>query len=412
MMMRRTSDQMNDIFDADDTIVIREPSPVVSRRSSAPVQPQLTTILPPARHEEPKNHITSPVIDLDAALGPFGSEEKFGPDVGSRRPAARIAKLHSSERRGIADAFGTVHRRAESAPQMEHFDRGTFGVRHMDSNASLVGDVFDEEEEDNYLAGEETEDGSVASLHKSELHEAPSATRAASEKPLAEASGKRSGSVEGLGLSMTRPAPDAVMIVDSDDNIGPDANRASNSTIEAPVMSEDDFLKRPASYPMSFAYPTPQSHYASSTEGRTANNSVISSPDADHLSFDHQPRFNRHLGEPSPDMSLRASNDDLPSLTDSISTGAVPRFSSSANTRSSVEQRSASISGPVPPKPSNAWKRASLASLNRLIPGSSNGSRLKFETTPDLAEEEKTKKKGNRISKLMNFWRSKEKPDQ
>jgi hypothetical protein len=201
------------------------------------------------------------------------------------------------------------------------------------------------------------------------------------------------------------------MIVDADDNVGFDAARASNSTIGAPILTDNDLLKRPVSSPMSFTYAATQTHYASSTEGRTATNSLLSSPDADHISFDHQPRFNRFLSEPSPDISLRASNDDLPSLTDSISTGAVPRISSSANTCSSMEQPSASGSVPVISKSTNAWKRASLASLNRLIPGSSNGSRLKFETTPDPAEGEKLKKKVNRISNLMHFWRSKEKAE-
>jgi hypothetical protein len=51
-----------------------------------------------------------------------------------------------------------------------------------------------------------------------------------------------------------------------------------------------------------------------------------------------------------------------------------------------------------------------LASLNRLIPGSSHGSKLKFETVPDAAAlDEKSRKKTNRLSKLMLFWRSKEK---
>jgi len=62
---------------------------------------------------------------------------------------------------------------------------------------------------------------------------------------------------------------------------------------------------------------------------------------------------------------------------------------------------------PGSPKPYEGWKRNSLASLNRLIPGSAHGSKLKFEAvvTPN---EEKTKKKPSRISKLMRFWRSKE----
>jgi len=219
---------------------------------------------------------------------------------------------------------------------------------------------------------------------------------------------------DGLDLSMHDSSGDGVIIVDSEEDIARiDANRSSNSTISAPVFQEFEPTKRPMSSPMAFAYPAPQSHYASSTDGRTTSASMVSSPDADHLSFDTIPRPSRLLGEPCPDMVLRVSNDDLPSLSDSVSSGAIPRFSSSAGTRSSVEQRSASMIVPSTSRRSEnqqAWKRSSLASLNRLIPGSSHGSKLKFETVPDAAAmEEKSRKKTNRLSKLMHFWRSKEK---
>jgi hypothetical protein len=202
------------------------------------------------------------------------------------------------------------------------------------------------------------------------------------------------------------------MIVDTEDDVADvDANRSSNSTIEAPVYHAFEEQKRPMTSPMPFSYPAPQSHYASSTDGRTTSASMVSSPDADHVSFDTIPRSSRLLCEPSPDMVLRASIDDLPSLSDSVSSGAVPRFSSSAGTRSSTDQRSASMIVPSTSKSHNsqAWKRSSLASLNRLIPGSSHGSKLKFETVPDTTAEEKGRKKTHRLSKLINFWRSKDK---
>ena len=144
-----------------------------------------------------------------------------------------------------------------------------------------------------------------------------------------------------------------------------------------------------------------------------AISSMISSPDADYLSFDNLSPPTRSHGEISPDFVLRASNDDLPSLSDSISSGALPRFSSSAGTRSSIEHRSASMIVPSTSRSNNqqAWKRASLASLNRLIPGSSNGSKLKFETVQDPpTTDEKAKRRSHRISKLL-FWRSKEKDE-
>ena len=391
-LTRTPNDQLNDIFDADDTIVLREPSPVAPK---ARASLQDLASLQSWEANLPEEAVTSPIIDLDAALGPFGSEEKFTCDNTVKQPP-KLAKLHSSERRRPVDAFGTVHRRTESAPVVSVVNRNTFGLHHIGSNASLSDNVFDEEEEDNFLAG------------KNAVQRPSTTAPSSTSLPRAIAT---TNPTDGLGLSMQTNSGDGVIIVDSEDDItGADANRSSNSTIEAPVFHEYVSQKRPMSSPMALAYPAPQSHYASSTDGRTTSASMVSSPDADHLSFDTIPRPSRLLGEPSPDMVLMASNDDLPSLSDSISTSAVPRFSSSAGTRSSVEQRSASMIVPSTSKRSDnqqAWKRSSLASLNRLIPGSSNGSKLKFESVPDDgATDEKSRKKTNRLSKLM-FWRSK-----
>ncbi|KIX05443.1 uncharacterized protein Z518_06315 [Rhinocladiella mackenziei CBS 650.93] len=412
-LTRLPSDKLNEIFDADDTIVIRNPSPV-STRVRAPVQNVAPAPTWTTGHLE--EQITSPVLDLDAALGPFGSEEKLGHDgtVGTG-PSSRLAKLHSSERRGNVDAFGTVHRRTESAPIMPAVNRSAFSVHRIGSNASLAEDVFDEEEEDNFLAEENANTaGQGASMDDhSNLSSKNSgdATNSATQVGLSTPDSK---TAEGLGLPIGNESGDGVIIVDAEEDITRVDARSSNSTIEAPVFPDLEGEKRPMSSPMAFAYPTPQSHYASSTEGRTTSASMMSSPDADHVSFDTLSRPNRFLGEPSPEFVLRASNDDLPSLSDSISSGALPRFSSSAGTRSSVEQRSASMIVPSTSRSNNqqAWKRASLASLNRLIPGSSNGSKLKFETVPDTAViDEKSRRKTNRISKLVHFWRSKEKAE-
>lgn len=405
VLSRRPSDRLNEIFDADDTIVLREPSPVTTRiRPRTQPLPALQTFSSSPSSEP----IMSPVLDLDAALGPFGSEEKFNQDSHNKQVhASRIAKLHSSERRGTSDAFGSVHRRTESAPTMPAINRATFGVHRMGSNPSLSEDVFDEEEEDKLLAEENANALSSGKLVR--IHSRPKKLVTSSSEPTSVTPTSRSG--EGLGLSMDN---DDVIIVDAEEEIGRVAcARSSDSTIEAPVFSEMASLKRPASSPMTFAYPAPQSQYASSTEGRTTSASMISSPDADHISFDNLSPPSRSHAELSPDFVLRASNDDLPSLSDSISSGALPRFSSSAGTRSSIEHRSASMIVPSTSRSNNqqAWKRASLASLNRLIPGSSHGSKLKFETVPDISViDDKTKRRSHRISKLL-FWRSKDKDE-
>ena len=402
MLSRRASDQFNDIFDSNNTVVLHD-APLVTEHASSD-EAKVRTATDASTPSYLDSGVSSPMIDLDAALGPFGSEEKLTNETAGR-PPSRFAKLHSSGR-GTSDAFG-IHRRTESAPQMAPINRSAFGMHRLDSKTSITEDVFDEEEEDNFLA-EESHDGRppAFSTDSAEL----TASRALDDHQDHLSALDNTGRTnEGLGLSSTPQGDDSVLIVDSDNDLVVDAARASNSTIEAPLLSGTNTSKDLLPPSLEFAYPAPQTHYSSSTEGQTATNSLISSPEPDHISFDQSLRSDRYMGERSPDFPIRASNDDLPSLTDSISTAAVPRFSSSANTRSSVEQRSASVPDPIAEKPSNAWKRASLASLNRLIPGSSNGSRLKFETIADPSDDEKARKKGNRISKLMHFWRSKEK---
>lgn len=390
-LVRRASDRINDIFDADDTVIIREPSPIAQRS-----RPRPKTAVPSfPSYGPPDNDVASPVLDLDAALSPF--DDLAPGDTPTRKAAARIAKLHSSERRGNVDAFGSFHKRSESAPSMQSVNRPSFNMQRIGSNSSL-NEVFDEEEEDNFLA-DQSATSDAESMRKSSNPSHTEARPSPSTYP-----------VDGLGLQVRDESSDRVMIADPDDDVAQAEQRSSKSTIEAPTYNE--FMKRPVSSPMIFSYPAPQSHYASSTEGgRTTSASMISSPDPEHITFDNFPRANRLLGESNPDFVLRASNEDLSSLSDSLSSGAVPRISSSANTRSSVEQRSASMCVPATSKsPNPAWKRASLASLNRLIPGSANGSKLKFETVPDVQPtDEKVKRRSNRISRLMTFWRTKEK---
>ncbi|RMZ80015.1 hypothetical protein DV738_g3059, partial [Chaetothyriales sp. CBS 135597] len=398
-LQRRTSDKINKIFDQDDTVVLREPSPVSQRSAPRPVT---AYAVPSATFSSPQTEDSeAATLDLDAALS-FGDDNGLH-DLSGRSGTSRYAKLHSSERRSL-DAFGVLHKRAESAPLMQPVNRSLFNMQRMGSNSSIRDEVFDEEEEDFFLAhksnGESESDTGRSSSTK--MEQAVPADGGLSDA-LAEG-------VDGLGLSVgAAPVSDAVVIVDPDDEITAAEQRSSKSTIEAPVPS-DQFIKRPATSPMIFPYSEPRSTYASSTEGRTTSASMISSPDADHISFDNLPRTARYLTEPSSEYILKTSNEDLPSLSDSISSGVIPRFSSSANTASSIEQRSASVCVPSTSRSQSLpWKRASLASLNRLIPGSANGSKLKFEATPYPAQEEKAKKKTNRLSKLMNFWRSKEK---
>ena len=383
-LLKQDSDKLNDIFDEDNTVVLREDSPV-SARKQAPIRQPLSLQLP----QSSANDFISPVIDLDAALDPFTDDRRHSDD-NARSTTAKIAKLHSSERRAVVDAFGVSHRRTESAPALSPVNRSAlFGMRHHGSNASLSEEVFDEQEEDNFLAHEE-EIKSHSALQSSEsVNKQPS--------PVVEG---------GLGLSSALRRADDVVIVDLDLDAESEDIRSSKSTIEAPAMLVNEMPKRPATSPMTFAYSSPQLHYASSTEGRTTSVSLISSPDPDHVSFESGSRP-RRFGELNPD-SVRPSTDDVPSLSDGASSNV--RASCSGNVRPSLEQRSHSMFTPGTSRVQEGWKRSSLASFHRLIPSSSHGSRQRLEGLPSDAEE-KTKKKPNRISRLMHFWRSKEAGD-
>ena len=408
---RSFSNKVTDVvFDDDHTVVITNS---LSAEQDNPRGPPLPTHVrphsPPSGYQDDfDDRLTNSVIDLDAALGTSGSEEKL-PQSGF---AAARTRMHSSMSRGVPDAFGVIHRRAESAPQMPPVDRSTFGMPRLSNNANVAEDVFDEEEEDEFLAGEgKPRAESDPTLGQGAVQGAKSPTSSGSSDAVRDNSAspsRRPGS-----LTISTDVLDGVEIVDAEEDISRETARSSESTLSAPTISEPE-VKQSAPSTLSLAYPAPQASYASSGEGRSAPSSAISSPDADHVNFDHYPRFARHKGEASPDPGVRSSTEDVPSLCDSVSTGNAPRFSSGAATRSSADQHSDLFPAPSTgrnSKPQQAWKRASLASLNRLIPGSSHSekSRLRFEEPAEDQQEERARRKGNRISRLMNFWRSKEK---
>ena len=164
--------------------------------------------------------------------------------------------------------------------------------------------------------------------------------------------------------------------------------------------------------------------------------STVSSPDFGSTSFD-VPRSDTarssitdrttltsfRNGNPS---SYRGSVDDVPSLTSAAScntsmTGEKPIWSrisgQSAGPAASVgEHRNCSTPLLTPShqhnRPATASKRASLASLSKLMGGNSHGERSKLDIEHRPVSQEgkdgKEKKRGKRLSKLMNFFKSKE----
>jgi len=225
--------------------------------------------------------------------------------------------------------------------------------------------------------------------------------------------------------SATNNSPDiatAMDIVDPSDEprFSVTTKSSDESTITPKLTIESE---RRHSLPISSCYNSPRLSQYLETPGTPSS---ISSPDFAHTSFD-VPRLHTatsSITDRTTWSGSRAggagqgstySTEDVPSLTSSASTmisSYPPRLSSGAATQSSGE-RSASFSGAVPPRtrPVSAGKRASLASLSRLV-SSSYGERSKLSTEYRAQSDEADKadkKKGNRISRLMRFWKSKEK---
>ncbi|KAL8704996.1 MAG: hypothetical protein Q9201_001893 [Fulgogasparrea decipioides] len=387
----------------------------------------------------------SPVLDLDAALGPLNSgssSPSFEEVTGYRSTPAR-RRLHSSGVTGGFDGPGMhYHRRAESAPEMAPVNRQIFGFSRLGSNSAMA-DVFEEEEEDEAVNQEQDSESrrptamgkekdvpahglGVAIVDTGHLTESP-LRRVSKPRTLgtSDSEDNRFRLQTSATASVTPTAvpndQETVDIVNADEEPRATmATKSSNGSTATPALASDPFSVRPASAPMQFMLPTPSPAFATPE----IYSSALSTPDFSQSSFEG-PRLHTASSSITDRGTLssfrgehcfdvRPSVDDVPSLTSSASTmtsAHPPRISSSAPTRTSTD-RPSSLSGVAIPRaqPGNASKRSSLASLSRLVGGSHGGkSKLSTEerTQPD-DKEKNEKKKGHRISRLMRFWKSKE----
>ncbi len=358
------------------------------------------------------------MLDIDAALGSLetpSSGPAFEDVVGAGTSTKR--RMHSS---GVTGGFAGpgmhYHRRAESAPELDTIDRSRFGFPRLGSDPAMAIEEEEEEEEADEEAGNAatTQTGlGVNIVEAASTYDEPiqrRRRRTKLETPLKTGSPQQRyaedfGSIEIVGAD---EEPRFSVVTKSSDE----------STI-TPTLSHDPLETRPASAPFDLVMPTPALTFRTSETP-----SVVSSPDFNQTSFD-VPRIHtanssitdratlnsNRTGENC--MGVHSSVDDVPSLTSSASTMSArqPRVSSSTNTFSSAE-RSSSLSAAVPARtrPVSAGKRASLASLTRLVGSSYNRSKLNIEmSAPPDSDEPTEKKKGHRMSRLMKFWKSKEK---
>lgn len=435
-------------FDEDTTCVIHTPLEEASQPTQ--IQTDYISWKPRQPSTDLDSDALSPMLDLDAALGPFNT-----PTLGQEPNSLHPARFPSARRRmyvsvaaGGFGGFGTDyrHRRAESAPELPPT---RFRLPRLNSNSTMA-DVFEEEEEEDderldtspstltasSELGLRAADGVLGlgvQIADSDLSDPETSSRrglkrkgsglSEGERRQNSNSVKQQKSAGSLKSEIIREECSPLDIVQADEE--PRASvitKSSDETIVEPTISNNPRFYLPASTPVELGLSRPGFYFVTPE----TPSSVVSSPDFSGNSFD-VPRLgtatssitdratigSSRAGEMGQD--FRVSVDDVPSLTSSASTmisaNLAPRFGINAETRLSAE-RPCSISAEVPARTRPfAGKRSSFASLSRLVGGSSGErSKLSIEERAQSDSVEKAdRKKGSRIGRLMHFWKSKNK---
>jgi hypothetical protein len=421
-------------FDEDNTVTII---------NETAQQPTLQIDTMALSHTTPAD-VVSPVIDLDAALSPFNTQfNQIG--RGSRQVRSRRS-MHSASLTSGAFNLASQHRRTESAPELVPFEQ-----RNASSFApSVMPDVFEEEDEE--LAAEEESkltdsplsESSVdeekevegveesTDIHVVEVDDAiissgpwPSvagfgSTRRKKSEGLSIDTGSRPGSMVLDSLEITQSTATirqpvvAVEVVEAEENTR--AIKSSDEPIATP-LSESKAAVQP---PLRYSIPLPAQQIMTPD---TVSDSSMYSPffSPSQVSFDG-PRLDTgassltdgqsfSFGEPGPE--LRVSVDDVPSLSSSRSTMTSPAVNSGLPGSSAGRSPSMYSMHSTATAEFTSQKRGSIASLSRLVAAGFERSKLSIETRPMTSQDNitmtpKKVKQRHRLSKLMQFWRSKE----
>ena len=417
------------------TVLVTEPhSPDHSPDHSATFQPL------PAQEDD----ASYPMIDLDAALGPFNTPSARDPQWEAAQNAGTPPKRQLHSAAGMRNFTGPgmhYHRRAESAPALAPFEPGRFGI-HRFGSSSTMADVFEEDEEDEgaeasseksgiktrKASADSSEDSSdydttptqerdigvpasldtspVSSVKRkgsgSSLDMQPPGTRVRTETSTGSFHGGLVGE-DDFGPYRLRRDTNFSGISDASDSPAPSPRTLVSKSL-APVDMNSVNLPAPSMAPVSpfstnhsSSFPSPRSPMSYDAQRISTAPSSI----ADENNFQ-----SLLMGEPGPEV-VRMSF-EVPSLTSTNST----------MTRDSVfmppvrprnmpfhDQRPASFT-------SSAFgrRRSSLAGLSRLI-SSAHGerSKLSVEVSCDDEPEKKSRtSKTKRFSRIMQFWKPKE----
>jgi hypothetical protein len=413
-------------FDDDTTVTI------VSPTENEVVLPKIDTNYAswqPRALKRVDSDIMSPVIDLDAALGPFNTPDGTSPRNHQRGFSAHRRAMHSAG--GIAPS----HRRTESAPELVPFEHRPSAV----ANASPMADVFEEEEPDDDLtlvlpaknakadveepkiSVVETDAKQVGTAINWNFNDGLGIKRSVKQDdvgPLEPLSPRAVPPVESNEkvLQQTQTSEPVEVVEDHEEPRTSSLTHSSDSTVTAqptedspkhhqPVMNlslplAQQSLMTPDTVTSSFSSPDCRSSQISFDTGRggTAASSVTDYP------VMPSPRF----GEPGPEVRIST---EVPSLTSSRSTmtSAMQNAFPLASPRR-FGDRTSSLSSDPSEIESRRGKRSSIASLSRLMGTSSSSfserSKLSIEQRPQSEHREpaKDKKKKNIGSRLKKFF--------
>ncbi|KAJ5493894.1 hypothetical protein N7463_009981 [Penicillium fimorum] len=461
-------------FDNDDVVVIRTPTnptmppsaldPIQNNRQSEDdgllsAQTLETSWKPRSFYEQGvgphDNVLSSPIIDLDAALGPFNTPDMRPVTQGAPNNNFSVAtqRMYSGGRRGeFVGPEMRYHRRTESAPAMQPFDRSALGAFRLGPTSAVeTPDVFDEEEEDAFLAASQPPKGERLPVNALSIE---NAVFSSSEDDLKSI---HSNDTAGSSDTLTRPPTSSISpqnaglgIRQGDKQLNQErqeksaheqVHTAGNPFTGKPrtpveILKAEEpahkaigppspdvsprFLaidKRPATSPIELLPNIPP---FTLQPGVSPSDSSFPSPDAPRSIAESSitdRNFSSHSYHhlPSADYPY-ASVEDLPSLTSSASTmtNTLNRFSAASffprGRLSADRAASFSAAGTRRTSQANASKRSSLASLSKLVGGPhSERSKLNQEEKPPSTASDKTKKKGRRLSRMMHFWKPKDK---
>lgn len=388
-----------------------------------------------------------PMIDLDAALGPFNTPLPRNAEWDAAQKAGGLAKrqLHSAAGMSRFNGPGghyVHHQRAQSSPEMPQFEFRR-GMSRFGSSSTMA-DVFEEEEEEedsDLVKGsgsstpqadpKDSETSSVsgffsvrASAEKmSDSDATPVAQRKGSDpevnsKPHRSASMKSRTSLTSLQEQVIEEEPSpscpSFRIVEfgrsAQQNlmIAPDSPMASPVSPKMPLESSSSHTTTSSLVPVSPYSTTASSSFPSPRSPHLYDGNIISTAPSSVTDDSFQSLL---MGEPGPEVRKSL---DVPSLASSHSTQPRDNF---------FAQQAAQFNRPPGPgeRPASfslmtfGGRRGSLASLGRLI-SSSHGerSKLSLEVSPSSDGENSTpkgSKSKRRLSRMVQFWKPKEKKE-